>query len=159
MYKVLSWEQLNYNLFSALKLEKVVMIIVISLIIIVACFIIVTNLIMMGIQKSKDIGILMSMGSSRKEIGRIFFIQGIVLNISGIILGTVLGLVLSFLIKRYQFVKLPKEVYYIDTIPIYISVWDLTTVLLITIIVGILASFYPAKKVSHFDPIEIIRYG
>lgn len=158
-YKVVSWEQLNYNLFSALKLEKVMMIIVVSLIIIVACFVIVTNLIMLGIQKSKDIGILMSMGATKKEIKNIFFIQGIILNVSGIIFGNGLGLLLSWLVKEYQFVKLPKEVYYIDKIPVYLSFTDIGIVLLITIFVGIVASLYPAQKVSKFEPIEIIRYG
>ncbi len=159
IYKIMSWEQLNYNLFSALKLERTMMIIIVSLIILVACFVIVTNLMMLGIQKSKDIGILIAIGSTKNEIKKIFFLQGIILNIIGIISGTVLGLVLSFLIKKYQFIKLPKEVYYIDKIPVYISILDLIIILLIAILVGIIASIYPAKKVAQFDPVEIIRYG
>jgi lipoprotein-releasing system permease protein len=99
------------------------------------------------------------MGASRKEIKEIFFIQGMVFNILGIISGMGLGLILSFLIQKYQFVKLPKEVYYIDTIPVHISVFDLATVLVITLVVGILSSLYPAKKVAQLDPVEIIRYG
>ncbi len=157
--KVLSWIQLNYNLFSALKLEKIMMIIVVSLIIIVACFIIMSNLLLKGVQKSKDIGIMMAIGIDKSVIRKIFFLQGMIINISGIILGSVLGFFLGFLIKEYQFVKLPKEVYYIDKIPVYFSPLDIILTLSITVVVGIIASIYPAYKISQFDPVEIIRYG
>ncbi|MCS7150837.1 MAG: ABC transporter permease [Endomicrobia bacterium] len=157
--RVLSWIELNYNLFSALKLEKVMMIIIVSLIILVACFIIMSNLLLKGVQKSKDIGILMAMGLQRKAVKTIFFIQGMVINLTGVVLGLIAGIILGLLIKQYQFVKLPKEVYYIDRIPVYFSLPDILIVLLITITVGIFASIYPAHKISQFDPVEIIRYG
>jgi lipoprotein-releasing system permease protein len=157
--RVISWIEMNYNLFSALKLEKVMMFIVVSLIIIVACFIIMSNLLLKGIQKSKDIGILMAIGVGKKEIKRIFFIQGMIINLSGIFLGVILGFTLGFLIKEYQFVKLPKEVYYIDKIPVYFSLTDISLALLVALIVGVFASIYPAHKISQFDPVEIIRYG
>ncbi len=158
-YKVLSWEQLNYNLFSALKLEKIVMIIVVSLTIIVACFIIITNILFTGIQKSKDVGILMSMGATKNEILKIFFINGMILNVTGIVSGSFLGFILSWLIKKYQFIKLPKEIYYIDKIPVYFSIPDIILILSIATFVGFVASIYPARKISQFDPLEIIRYG
>lgn len=157
--KVVSWVDMNYNLFSALKLEKIVMIIVVSLIIIVACFIIMSNLLLRGIQKNKDIGILMAMGVDRTSIKKIFYMQGMILNLSGIFLGTFLGFFLGFLIKKYQFVKLPKEVYYIDKIPVYFSLPDIILTLSITIIVGAITSIYPSHKISQFNPVEIIRYG
>lgn len=157
--RVLSWIELNLNLFSALKLEKIMMIIIVSLIILVACFIIMTNLLLKGVQKSKDIGILMAIGLQQKSIKKIFFIQGMVINFAGVITGLVSGITLGLLIKQYQFVKLPKEVYYIDKVPVYFSVPDILIVLSITVIVGILASIYPAHKISQFDPVEIIRYG
>lgn len=157
--KVLSWMQLNYNLFSALKLEKVIMIIVVSLIIIVACFMIMSNLLLKGIQKSKDIGIMMAIGVDKNVIRRIFFLQGMITNIFGTILGSLLGFLLGFLIKEYQFIKLPQGVYYIDRIPVHFSFMDIFITLSITLIVGIVASIYPAYKISQFDPVEIIRYG
>ncbi len=157
--KVLSWMQLNYNLFSALKLEKIMMIIIVSLIIIVACFMIMSNLLLKGIQKSKDIGIMMAIGVSKYTIRKIFFLQGMIINISGIVLGSLLGFFLGFLIKEYQFIKLPKGVYYIDKIPVYFSILDIFITLSITILAGIVASVYPAHRISQFDPVEIIRYG
>jgi lipoprotein-releasing system permease protein len=159
LFRVLSWEQMNYNLFSALKLERVVMIVVVGLIIIVACFIILSNMLFMGIQKSRDIGILMSMGASRGEIARIFLFQGVFLNFTGIVSGTALGLLLCHLVRTYQFIRLPQDVYYIDRVPVHIAGGDLAIVLCIAVLVGFLASLYPARRVAQFDPIEIIRYG
>jgi lipoprotein-releasing system permease protein len=135
------------------------MIIIVSLIIIVACFMIVSNLLLKGLQKSKDIGILLAIGVSKKYVRRIFFLQGIVITLTGILLGSILGFTLGWLIKQYQFVKLPKGVYFIDKIPVYFSLPDIAITLSITIIVGFLASLYPSYKISQFDPVEIIRYG
>jgi lipoprotein-releasing system permease protein len=157
--KILTWIELNYNFFTALKLEKIMMIIIVSLIIIVACFMIVSNLLLKGLQKSKDIGILLAIGVSKKYVRRIFFLQGIVITLTGILLGSILGFTLGWLIKQYQFVKLPKGVYFIDKIPVYFSLPDIAITLSITIIVGFLASLYPSYKISQFDPVEIIRYG
>jgi lipoprotein-releasing system permease protein len=157
--KILTWIELNYNFFTALKLEKIMMIIIVSLIIIVACFMIVSNLLLKGLQKSKDIGILLAIGVSKKDVRRIFFLQGIVITLTGILLGSILGFTLGWLIKQYQFVKLPKGVYFIDKIPVYFSLPDIVITLSITIIVGFLASLYPSYKISQFDPVEIIRYG
>jgi lipoprotein-releasing system permease protein len=157
--KILTWIELNYNFFTALKLEKIMMIIIVSLIIIVACFMIVSNLLLKGLQKSKDIGILLAIGVSKKDVRRIFFLQGIVITLTGILLGSILGFTLGWLIKQYQFVKLPKGVYFIDKIPVYFSLPDIAITLSITIIVGFLASLYPSYKISQFDPVEIIRYG
>jgi lipoprotein-releasing system permease protein len=157
--KILTWIELNYNFFTALKLEKIMMIIIVSLIIIVACFMIVSNLLLKGLQKSKDIGILLAIGVSKKDVRRIFFLQGIVITLTGILLGSILGFTLGWLIKQYQFVKLPKGVYFIDKIPVYFSLPDVVITLSITIIVGFLASLYPSYKISQLDPVEIIRYG
>jgi lipoprotein-releasing system permease protein len=157
--KILTWIELNYNFFTALKLEKIMMIIIVSLIIIVACFMIVSNLLLKGLQKSKDIGILLAIGVSKKDVRRIFFLQGIVITLTGILLGSILGFTLGWLIKQYQFVKLPKGVYFIDKIPVYFSLPDIVITLSITIIVGFLASLYPSYKISQLDPVEIIRYG
>jgi lipoprotein-releasing system permease protein len=157
--KILTWIELNYNFFTALKLEKIMMIIVVSLIIIVACFMIISNLLLKGLQKSKDIGILMSIGVSKKDVRKIFFLQGITITLFGILSGCVLGFTLGFLIKQYQFITLPKGVYFIDKIPVYFSFPDIIITLTITFVVGIIASIYPAYKISQFDPVEIIRYG
>jgi len=157
--KILTWIELNYNFFTALKLEKIMMIIIVSLIIVVACFMIISNLLLKGLQKSKDIGILMAIGVSKKDVRKIFFFQGITITLLGILLGTVLGFTLGLLIKQYQFISLPKGVYFIDKIPVYFSLPDIIITLAIAFIVGIIASIYPAYKVSQFDPVEIIRYG
>jgi lipoprotein-releasing system permease protein len=157
--KILTWIELNYNFFTALKLEKIMMIIIVSLIIIVACFMIISNLLLKGLQKSKDIGILLAIGVSKKDVRKIFFLQGFTITLLGILLGAGLGFTLGLLIKQYQFITLPRGVYFIDKIPVYFSLPDIITTLAITIIVGIFASIYPAYKISQFDPVEIIRYG
>jgi lipoprotein-releasing system permease protein len=157
--KILTWIELNYNFFTALKLEKIMMIIIVSLIIIVACFMIISNLLLKGLQKSKDIGILLAIGVSKKDVRKIFFLQGVTITLLGILLGAGLGFTLGLLIKQYQFITLPRGVYFIDKIPVYFSLPDIITTLAITIIVGIFASIYPAYKISQFDPVEIIRYG
>jgi len=157
--KILTWIELNYNFFTALKLEKIMMIIIVSLIIIVACFMIISNLLLKGLQKSKDIGILLAIGVNKKDVIKIFFLQGIIITLLGILFGSILGFTFGWLIKQYQFVKLPKGVYFIDKIPVYFSLPDIIVTLSITIIVGFLASLYPSYKISQFDPVEIIRYG
>jgi len=132
---------------------------VVGLIIIVACFIILSNLLFMGLQKSRDIGILMSMGASRRDVMHIFLFQGVLLNVVGIISGTALGLLLCHLVRTYQFIKLPQDVYYIDRVPVHVAGSDLAIVLSIAVLVGFFASLYPARRVAQLDPIEVIRYG
>jgi lipoprotein-releasing system permease protein len=157
-YWTQDWMQMNKNFFSALKLEKAVMFIILVLIILVAAFNIISTLIMMVMEKTKDIAILKSMGASSKSIMRIFMLDGLVIGVVGTVLGIMGGSVLCFLLKRYQFVKLPSDVYYISTLPVRVQVLDVVLIALSAIAISFLATLYPSYQASRLDPAAAIRY-
>ena len=157
-YYTRDWAEMNYNLFSALKLEKTIMFIILILIIFVAAFNIASTLVMMVMDKRKEIAILKTMGATPTTIRRVFILMGFIIGTSGVILGDILGFILCEIIAKYQFIKLPSEIYYITTIPVQI---DLTTVVIIdvlAILISVLAAFYPASKAVKIKPAEILRY-
>jgi lipoprotein-releasing system permease protein len=158
-YRVLTWQELNRNLFSALKLEKIVMFLLLALIIVVACFNVVSNLLLMSIEKAKEIGIFSAIGLRRSAIRRIFIYEGFITGLLGTFVGTVLGISISELLKRYQFIKLPPEVYYLDRLPVRLSFADVASVAAVAVAITVLSSIYPADRASRLDPVEIIRYG
>ncbi len=157
-YWTQDWMQMNKNFFSALKLEKAVMFIILALIILVAAFNIISTLIMMVMEKNKDIAILKSMGASSKSIMRIFMLDGLVIGVVGTVLGITGGSVLCFLLKRYQFVKLPSDVYYISTLPVRVQALDVALIALSAIAISFLATLYPSYQASRLDPAAAIRY-
>ncbi|MBW1675346.1 MAG: lipoprotein-releasing ABC transporter permease subunit [Deltaproteobacteria bacterium] len=157
-YWTQDWMQMNKSFFSALKLEKVVMFIILVLIILVAAFNIISTLIMMVMEKTKDIAILKSMGASSKSIMKIFMLNGLVIGVVGTILGIAGGSVLCFLLKRYEFVKLPSDVYYISTLPVRVQVGDVALIALSAIAISFLATLYPSYQASRLDPAAAIRY-
>jgi lipoprotein-releasing system permease protein len=158
-YWVRSWERMNYNLFAALKLEKIMMFIILALIILVAAFNIISNLLLLTVEKAKEIGIMSALGLPRLTIGRIFFYEGLIIGVSGILMGVGLGTGISYLLKKYQFIHLPPDVYYLDTLPVLLNPVDIATVVLAAIGITLVASIYPAYQVTKLDPLEAIRYG
>lgn len=157
-YYAKDWMQSNRNLFSALKLEKVVMFIILVLIVMVAAFNIISTLIMIVMEKNKDIGILMTMGATRRTIRRIFALEGLFIGIVGTLAGTILGGGLCWLLKKYQFIHLPNDVYYITTLPVLFDPAILMLVGGSSILICFLATLYPARQASRIDPAEAIRY-
>jgi lipoprotein-releasing system permease protein len=157
-YWTQDWMQMNKNFFSALKLEKTVMFIILVLIILVAAFNIISTLIMMVMEKNKDIAILKSMGATSKSIMKIFMLDGLMIGVSGTIFGIMGGSVLCFLLKRYQFVKLPSDIYYISTLPVRVQVWDVALIALSAMAISFLATLYPSYQASRLDPAAAIRY-
>ena len=157
-YWTQDWMQMNKNFFSALKLEKVVMFIILVLIILVAAFNIISTLIMMVMEKTKDIAVLKSMGASSKSIMKIFMLDGLVIGVVGTILGIMGGSVLCFLLKRYEFVKLPSDIYYISTLPVRVQVVDVALIALSAVAISFLATLYPSYQASRLDPAAAIRY-
>ncbi|MFP4445318.1 MAG: FtsX-like permease family protein, partial [Desulfosudaceae bacterium] len=153
------WMSMNRNLFSALKLEKTVMFIILTLIILVAAFNIASSLIMIVMNKRREIGILKAMGATRKTIRKIFVIEGMLIGGIGTSIGVVLGVVLSLLLKRYQFVKLSSDVYYITTLPVRLEWLDVSVIALAALAICYLATLYPAGKAAKINPVEAIRYG
>ncbi|MCD4778207.1 MAG: lipoprotein-releasing ABC transporter permease subunit [Desulfobacterales bacterium] len=158
-YWARDWMQMNQNLFSALKLEKTVMFIILALIVLVAAFNIASTLIMMVMEKTKDIAILKAMGATDKSIRKIFVFKGIVIGSIGTILGVCLGFILCTVLKYYQFIELPGDVYYITTLPVKLELLDVVMIASAAMAISFLATLYPARQASKLDPVEAIRYG
>ncbi len=157
-YLTEDWSRLWPNLFSALRLEKTVYFLVLLLMVLIGAFNIISTLIMVVMEKRKDIAILQSMGASRNSIRRIFLIKGCVIGVVGTLLGVVLGLAICVLIQKYRFIELPKDVFLISTVPVRIYLSNFLLVGLASLVVCLLASIYPARQAAKLDPVEIIRY-
>lgn len=157
-YWVRSWEAMNRNLFSALKLEKIAMFIILTLIILVACFNIVGTLMIITVQKTRCIGILGALGAARRKIMRIFVWEGLLIGFFGLIMGIVGGLVGCVLLGKYQFIKLPGDIYYLDHLPVRMQGSDFLIVTVCALLISFLATLYPSYKASRLNPVEAIRY-
>ncbi|MBI5202264.1 MAG: ABC transporter permease [Elusimicrobia bacterium] len=158
-YSVRSFHQLNRTLFAALKLEKYVMFLIVTLITMVAAFNIGSNLILLGTEKLRDIGLLMAMGASPKSIRRIFLWEGLLIGGFGVAAGTVLGLVLCWVIWRYPIVELPADIYYLSRVPVEVELSDLAAIVGSGLILSLIATLYPAAKAAKANPVEAIHYG
>lgn len=157
-YWTRDWMKMNKNLFSALKLEKIAMFIILALIVLVAAFNIVSTLIMVVMEKNKDIAILKSMGATRKSIMKIFVMEGVIVGFTGTILGVIGGFGLTSLLKKYKFIKLPSDVYYISTLPVKVEALDVALISLAAIVISFLATLYPSWQASRLEPATALRY-
>jgi lipoprotein-releasing system permease protein len=151
------WTRLWPNLFSALKLEKTVYFLVLLLMVLIGAFNIVSTLVMVVMEKKKDIAILRSMGASQQSIRRIFLLKGCIIGFLGTILGDILGLLVCRLISPYQF-DLPDGVFLIKTVPVRMYPLNFVLVTFASFVVCLIASIYPARQAAKLDPVEIIRY-
>ncbi|MBT4008496.1 MAG: ABC transporter permease [Elusimicrobiaceae bacterium] len=158
-YVIRTFEQLNSTLYAALKLEKVVMFIILSLIILVASLNIASNLILLGTEKLKDIGILRAMGAKPKNIKKIFLYEGFLIATTGIFSGIALGFLLCFIIDKTNIISLPGDIYYITKVPIKIGLTDLLYVVFGSYALCFLAALYPAIRASKVEAVDAIRYG
>ena len=157
-YLTEDWSRLWPNLFSALRLEKTVYFLVLLLMVLIGAFNIISTLIMVVMEKRKDIAILQSMGASRESIRKIFLIKGCVIGVVGTLLGVIFGLAICVLIQKYRFIELPKDVFLISTVPVRIYLSNFFLVGLASLVVCLIASIYPARQAAKLDPVEIIRY-
>lgn len=155
---VRTWMDMNANLFAALKLEKIGMFIVLAMVVLVGSFSIVTTLVMLVMEKTRDIAILMSMGATRGMIRRIFMLQGTIIGIVGTLLGYILGISIALLLQRYQFIKLPPGVYTLDHLPVLLNWLDIVIVGAAAMTLCFLATLYPARQASRLEPAEALRY-
>jgi lipoprotein-releasing system permease protein len=151
------WTRLWPNLFSALELEKTVYFLVLLLMVLIGAFNIVSTLVMVVMEKKKDIAILRSMGATQQSIRRIFLLKGCIIGVVGTILGLILGLLVCGLISQYQF-ELPDGVFLIKTVPVRIYAGNFILVAVASFVVCLVASIYPARQAAKLDPVEIIRY-
>ena len=157
-YATSTWIELNRPLFSALKLEKIVLFITIGLIVFVASLNIVTTLIMMVLEKQRDIAILAAMGATADNIRRVFRFQGLIIGVAGTALGSVLGVVASWTLDHFQLIRLEAAIYSIPYVPFHVRAWDVVLVSATAVLISLLATIYPARSASKMDPVEALRY-
>jgi len=157
-FYVRDWMDINQSLFSALKLEKTAMFIILTLIILVAAFNIASALIMMVMEKTKDIAVLKAMGATNRVIRRIFVIKGMVIGVLGTFIGTILGVIVCYFLKKYDFIKLP-EAYPFSTLPVQLEYSVVIIIAVSAILISFLSTIYPSYKASKMDPVEALRYG
>jgi lipoprotein-releasing system permease protein len=152
------WMQMNRNLFSALKLEKFAMFIILILIILVASFNIVSMLIMNVVEKKREIAILKAMGATDRGVMNIFMMQGLFIGIFGTIIGVASGYFLCYILNAYQIIKLPADVYYLSHLPVKTKLIDFLVVSVSAITISFLATIYPAWQAARISPVEPLRY-
>jgi lipoprotein-releasing system permease protein len=157
-YYALDWMHMHKNLFSWMQLEKYAMFIVLSLIVAVAAFNIISTLIMVVIEKRKDIGILKSMGSTNPSIMRIFMFEGLVVGAVGIVLGSAFGYILCWIQRSFNIISLPAEIYFISSLPVDMRPLDFILVAFAAMALTFLATVYPARRAAQLSPVEAIRY-
>lgn len=155
---VRDWKEMNHAFFSALKLEKIAMFIILTLIVFVAAFNIISSLTLMVMEKNKDIGILKTIGATHLSIRKIFITQGIIIGSVGTFIGCVLGVTLSYLADRFHLIRLEGEVYYISYLPFLVDAQDVIAICTASMLISLLATIYPARQASRLDPVEAIRY-
>ena len=154
----MDWLTYNRNLFEALKLEKAVMFVILTLIVLVAAFNIVSTLTLMVMDKTREIGILRSMGLTARSVGLIFVFDGLIIGLLGTISGAFAGYVISTLLSKYQLISIPGDIYFISEFPVNIQVGDFVIVTAASLLISLAATIYPAFRASRLLPVEAIRY-
>lgn len=157
-YVVRTWMDMNRTLFGALKLEKIVMFLILALIILVACLNIAGSLTMLVMDKTKDIGILKALGATPGGILKIFALDGLFIGLFGVGAGFLTGMTLCLVLAHTSFIDLPKEIYYVDRLPVSIDPLDITLVLALAVILSFVSSLYPAWVAGRLTPVKALRY-
>jgi lipoprotein-releasing system permease protein len=157
-FRARDWMEINHNLFAALRLGKTVYFIVLLLIVLVAAFNIVSTLIMVVMEKRKDIAILKSMGASRAGVGRIFVFKGMIIGIAGTLAGNAGAYLACELLKRYRFIELPRDVYSVDTIQVRMYPEYFLAVTVASLLICLLVTVYPARQAARLPPVDVLRY-
>lgn len=157
-YVTSDWSDMNQQLYSALLLEKIGMGIGIGLIVMVAALNIVASLILLVMEKTRDIAILKTMGASARSIMLIFLLQGSIIGLIGTIVGATLGATASYFLDHYRLITIPADVYQVSYLPFKLLPWDLVTVVIGAIVVCFLATLYPSRQAARLDPAQALRY-
>jgi lipoprotein-releasing system permease protein len=157
-YWTRDWKLTNRNLFAMLSLQKTTLFVILSMIVLVGALSIIGTLVMVVMEKKKDIAILRAMGTSARSIMSIFIFQGVFVGIVGTLSGLLSGLGICFLLEKYQFITLPADVYYISALSVQIEFVDIFFVALSALIICFFASLYPSWRASRLNPVDAIRY-
>jgi len=157
-YWTKDWKMMNRSLFSAIKLEKVTMFIILTMIILVGALNIISSLVMLVMEKHRDISILRTMGASSKSIMYIFLFQGLFVGLAGTFLGLISGTFLCQILEKYKFIKLPPDVYYITTLPVKMEWMDTFLISLAAILISFVATIFPSRQAATVNPVESLRY-
>ena len=163
---ILDWTQQNRNWFSAVKTEKTMMSVILTLIIAVAAFNLVSSLVMTVTDKQADIAILRTLGASPRSVMRIFIIQGAIIGLVGCVAGVILGLALAYNVgdmvagieQIFGVTLIPKDVYFISKLPSDVRLGDVTSIACVSIVLSLLATLYPSWRASRVQPAEALRY-
>jgi len=152
------WQELYRPIFQALQLERLVMIVTIGLIVLVAALNIIIVLIMMVMEKNRDIAVLMSMGATQETVRRIFMLQGVIIGVVGSFVGSIAGSLICWACDKYQLIRLETDVYSISHVPFRSSLWDVLLVSAAAIAISFLATLYPSRNAAQLDPVVALRY-
>jgi lipoprotein-releasing system permease protein len=155
---VTTWMELNRSLFSALKLEKNIMFLTITLIVVVAALNIIATLILMVMEKTRDIGILMAIGAPSRSIRKVFFLQGAMIGFIGTAAGVLLGLLCCWLANTFQLIKVPVDIYQITYVPFHIKPIDLMLIIGVSLSISLLSTLFPSQRASRVDPVIALKY-
>jgi lipoprotein-releasing system permease protein len=158
-YWTKDWKAMNRSLFSALKLEKVTMFVILTMIVLVGALNIISTLVMVVMEKTRDVAILRAMGASARSIMSIFMLQGLLVGSVGTLMGLGSGLGICHMLSKYKFIHLPSDVYFgISSLPVRVEFYDVCFVALAAVAISFLATVYPSWYASKLDPVEAIRY-
>ena len=158
-YSVQSWIERNRALFSALQLEKIALGVIVFLIVLVAAFNIVSTLVMVVSDRTREIGILRTMGMTEKGIMRVFMIQGVWIGVIGTAAGTTMGVAISWALERFELIKIPGDVYFVDHLPATMDPVTIALIVVASVLVSFGATVYPARQASRLQPVDAIRHG
>jgi len=153
-----TWHDMHRTLFRWMKIEKWLYTILLSLIILVAAFNIISSQIMIVLEKRREIGILKAIGATRQGVMRIFLLEGLIIGTIGTLLGLILGWALCWAQLTYKFFSLPGDVYFLSALPVKMQLFDFVIIAVVSMILTLIATVYPARKAATLDPVETIRY-
>ncbi|MGB4704732.1 MAG: lipoprotein-releasing ABC transporter permease subunit [Candidatus Saccharicenans sp.] len=155
---VTTWMELNRSLFSALKLEKTLLFLTISLIVLVAALNIVASLVLMVMEKTRDIGVLMALGATAASVRKIFFLQGALIGVIGTALGMALGLLWCWLANVFKLIKVPVDIYQISYVPFHPKPLDMALIVAVTLAITFVSTIFPSRRAAKIDPVQALKY-